>query len=498
MILLKVLRLSTALLLASSLSTCSKGKDPVVNQHPGPKLKGPQVERDLAEIKEEGVIRAIAIYNSTNYFLYRGEPMGFEYELLRELTEELGLELEMVVAQNINELFDLLNSGKGDLIASGLTVTEPRRKLVAFTDYHYLTHQALVQRKPKNWRRLPGYKIDQALTSDAIELIGDTVAVPAQSSYYERLINLQQEIGGTIHLDTNVGLANTDDLIRQVMEGKIKYTVADYNIAAINKTYYPDLDIETPISFSQRIAWAVRKNSPELLRGVNEWVQGMRQKDLYYVLYNKYFKNKKSYERRVKSEFYSRNSGKISRYDSLLKRFADTLNWDWRLLGSLVYQESRFDPYAESWAGARGLMQLMPATALEMGLKNPNDPTQNLDGGVRYLRRLTKRFEEEVEDPLQRVKFAIASYNVGLGHVLDARRLAEKYGKDPSVWDQNVEFYIRKMSSFKYYSDPVVRYGFARGEEPFHYVRDIFARYQHYRKLLPEEDSTEPVIPAQN
>ena len=227
------LRLISALLVLMIASSCGREKMVAGGNVPQTKARAPQLERDLEEMKEDGVLRAIAIYNSTDYFLYRGEPMGFEYELLERLAEELDLELDIVVAHNINELFDLLNSGKGDLIAYGLTITEPRREIVEFTNFHYVTHQTLVQRRPEGWRRMPGYKIDRELVSDVIELIGDTVHVPYKSSYYQRLVNLEQEIGGGIYLDTNVGESNTEDLILQVKEGKIDYTVADPNLAAI-------------------------------------------------------------------------------------------------------------------------------------------------------------------------------------------------------------------------------------------------------------------------
>ncbi len=466
-----------------------------ISKPKGTRFDGPQLKRDLAELKKDGVLKAIAIYNSTEYFLYRGEPMGFEYELLQELAEHLGLELEMVVAKNVNELFDLLNSGAGDIIASGLTITEARQQVIRFTDYLYTTHQALVQRRPENWRQLPGYAIDKQLVSDVIALIGDTVHIPHHSSYYERLINLQQEIGGRIYIDTAIGEANTDDLIRAVVEGEIDYTIADYNIAAVNQTYYPILDIETPVSFSQRIAWALRKNSPQLHQSVNEWIAQFRKKDLYYLLYNKYFKNKKSYRRRIRSEFYSRNSGKISPYDSLIRQFADTLNWDWRLFASLIYQESRFDPAATSWAGALGLMQMMPSTAGDLGVDNPSDPLANISGGTQYLLDLEEYFLA-IPDSLQRIKFVMASYNCGLGHVLDAQRLTEKFGGNPLQWDHQVEKYLLEMSSSKYFRDPVVRYGFVRGEEPYHYVRDIFLRYQHYQRLLPDSSTSAPALQA--
>ena len=451
------------------------------------KLREHQIKKDLNEIKEDGVLNAITIYSSTSYFLYRGQPLGFEYELLSRLAEEMGLKLKITVAHNINERFDMLNRGDGDIIAYGLTITNERKQVVNFTNHHYVTHQALVQRKPSNWRRLPGYKIDKSLTDNVIELIGDTVYVRSNSSYHERILNLEDEIGGDIVIDTLSGDLPTDEIIRMVVDGEIKQTIADYNIAAINKTYYPELDIDTPVSFSQRIAWAVRKNSPELLKRVNEWIDDIKKRDFYYVIYNKYFKNRKSYRRRIESDFYSKNTGKISQYDEIIKENANRLDWDWRLLASLIYQESRFRSNASSWAGAQGLMQLMPAAAREVGLKSVYTPKNNIEAGTRYLTLLSDIWAH-IEDTTQRIKFVMASYNCGYGHVKDAVRLAEKFGDDPDKWDNNVENYILKLNSEKYYTMPVVNNGFVRGREPYEYVREIFLRYRHYKKFAPLEN----------
>ncbi|MFZ6053028.1 MltF family protein [Halocola ammonii] len=439
--------------------------------------------KDLDAIKEDGVLHAITIYSSTSYFLYRGTPKGFEYELLSRLAEELDLELKITVAEDIDQLFDMLNNGDGDLVAYGLTITEPRKELVNFTEHHYVTHQALVQRKPENWRKLPQYKIDKQIISNTLELIDDTVWVRENTSYAERLENLQNEIGADIPIEHIEGRIPTDEIIRMVVDGEIERTIADYNIAAINQTYYPILDVDTRISFSQRIAWAVRKNSPNLLKAINQWIQKEKKSDAYYVIYNKYFKNTKSFRGRIESDFYSKNSNKISKYDSIIKLNAEKIGWDWRFLCSQVYQESRFDPRAESWAGAGGLIQLMPATAREVGVSNPFNPQQNIAGGVRYLDKMLDRFEA-VEDSIQKIKFTLAAFNCGAGHVFDAQRLAEKNGKDPNVWDENVEEYILKLKNKKYYLDDVVRYGFVRGTEPYNYVRDIFLRYEHYKKFI--------------
>ncbi|WP_224485557.1 transporter substrate-binding domain-containing protein [Robertkochia aurantiaca] len=442
-----------------------------------------KVERDLAEIRKDGVLHAITIYNSTSYFLYKGMPMGFEYELLSRLANDLDLELQITVAEDIDDLFDMLNNGEGDIIAYGLTITEPRKELVSFTDYHYVTHQALVQRMPSNWRSLPGYKIEKQLISNTLELINDTVWVRQNSSYADRLKNLQDELGADIEIAYLEGNKTTDEIISMVVDGEIERTVSDYNIAAINKTYYPILDIDTRISFAQRIAWAVRKNSPELLTAINEWISKEKKSDDYYVIYNKYFKNKKSYKRRIRSDFYSKNGNRISQYDPVIKEYADDIGWDWRFLCSQVYQESRFNPKAESWAGAGGLIQLMPETAKALGVSNPFNPKENLKGGVKYLDRIRGRFEK-VEDSIQKIKFTLAAFNCGPGHVFDAMRLAEKNGKDPHIWDDHVEEYILKLSDKKYYTDEVVRYGFVRGAEPYEYVKDIFLRYDHYKKFI--------------
>ena len=472
------------------LSGCSKGSGSSGNESgffSNNQVDPPyNITKDLKAIKEDGILHAITIYNSTSYFLYRGTPMGFEYELLSRLAKDLDLELKITVADNINDLFDMLNNGEGDLIAFGLTITEPRKNLVSFTKSHYVTHQTLVQRMPDNWRSLPGYKIDKQLISNTIELMNDTVWVRENSSYAERLKNLQDEMGSEIPVEYIDGNITTDEIIKMVVDGEIERTVADYNIAAINKTFYPVLDIDTRISFAQRIAWAVRQNSPELLNAINKWISKEKKRDEYYVIYNKYFKNKKSYRGRIRSDFYSKNSNKISKYDDIIKDNATKLGWDWRFLSSQVYQESGFDPRSVSWAGASGLIQLMPETAKEVGVSNSFDPNQNIKGGVKYLNRVRERFES-VEDSIQKVKFTLAAFNCGPGHVLDAMRLAEKHGKNPNIWDDNVEDYILKLSEKKYYLDEVVRHGYARGSEPYNYVRDIFLRYEHYKQFIKED-----------
>ena len=448
-----------------------------------PDLKEPVVIRDLNEIMADGKLRVLIAYSATSYFLYRGQTMGYEYELLNRLAKNLNLELDLKVSRNLDDMLDELKNGNVDLVAHGLAITQERKEEVAFIDYLYLTKQVLVQRKPDNWRNLTLDNIMDATIQDPIELIGDTVSVRKNSSYFKRLLNLSKEIGGDIVIDSLEGSLSTDEIIKQVVDKKIKYTVADGNLARINASHYPILDVSVPLSFSQRIAWAVRKDSPVLLEAINSWIDEEKKSSDYYVIYNKYFENKRSFKRRAKSEFYSLNKNQISAYDRLIKVYAQELGWDWRLLASLVYQESQFEPNDSSWAGAKGLMQIMPSTAQELGIKDRGDPKESLRGGTAYLEQLTTNFEQ-VRDSVQRIKFAMAAYNCGYQHVKDAQSLAEIRGLDKYTWDDNVDKMILALSDPQHYNHEAVQYGYVRGAEPYDYVVQIFDRYKLYASLV--------------
>ncbi|MFN6946733.1 MAG: transporter substrate-binding domain-containing protein [Cytophagaceae bacterium] len=451
-------------------------------------IKAPRkslVNRDLQDIRKDGTLKAIVGYGSTSYFTYKGQAMGYEYELLTRLADKLGVKLEIVVAHNYDEMFTKLNTGQGDLIAFGLTITESRKNYVAFTEYHTTTEQVLVQRKPDNWRQIPTHVSDRQLIRNPLDLLEKEVYVRKSSSYFERLQNLGDEMGGEINIKTVAGDVSTEQLIGKVQNKEIPCTVADKHIALLNSTYYTDLDVNTKISFPQRLAWAVRKNSPALLTEVDKWISSNRGSETFNVIFNRYFRDTKSFRRRKSSPFFSKSGGQISEYDNIVKEASKSIDWDWRLLSSLIFQESRFDPNATSWAGAVGLMQMLPSTAKAHGAKNFMDPEESLKAGVSYLGWL-QNFWKEIEDPEERLKFVLASYNAGQGHVKDAQRLAKKYKKDPRKWDDNVAVYILKKANKEYYTQDVVKHGYCRGEEPFNYVTSILDNYRIYRDLIPE------------
>lgn len=441
------------------------------------------IQRDLDDIKKEGVLSVLTTYSSTSYFLYKGQAMGYEYELLKRFADHLGVQLNMVISNDIDSMQYELNSGQVDIIAHGITVTRERKKHTQFSDYLYLTHQVLVQKKPDDWRTIKWSKLQKSLIHDAIELVGDTVSVRANSSYINRLANLSDELGGEILIDTLPGSLSTDRIIEMVAKGEIKYTVADDNIASITASYYPVLDIKVPISFSQKIAWSMRKNSPKLEKALNKWIKMMKKENTYNVIYNKYFKNEKNFRRRENSDFYSLNNNIISEFDELIKIHAEELGWDWRLLASQIYQESRFNPESESWAGARGLMQMMPAAAKHFEVKDLTDPEQNLEGGTKMIKLLWNRFEE-IPDSIQRIKLTLAAYNCGYSHVVDAQKLADEMGVENNVWDGNIEEMILKLSYPENYNKPFIEYGYVRGIEPVTYIKQIFSRYEHYVQFI--------------
>ncbi|SFE80357.1 transglycosylase SLT domain-containing protein [Thermophagus xiamenensis] len=442
----------------------------------------PLVQRDLNEIKAEGLVRVVTNYNSTNYFVYKGKPMGYQLELLQEFANYTGLKLDISVNNDLSTNFSDLRSGKVDIIASNLAAFLNRQEGIAFTEPHSYSRQVLVQRKYSLDKEKGSKDGNRPLIRNQLDLAGKTVYVQKESAYVKRLRNLSQEIGDSINI-VEIADYEVEQLIGLVASGEIEYTVCDENLARVNLNYYPNLDVETPISFPQKMSWAVRSNSYDLLSVINNWLIGFKKTARYTRIYQKYFLNKRSMHL-VDEGFHSIKGGQVSDYDNIIKEESRKFDWDWRLIASIIYQESRFLPSAESWAGARGLMQLMPETANYFGVSNVENPRENIRAGVEFLRWLDERLKNRVPDPQERIKFVLASYNVGIGHVFDAMKLAEKYGKDPQKWEDNVDYYLLHKSEPKYYNDPVVKYGYCRGEEPYHYVTEILERYDHYKNVM--------------
>ncbi len=430
---------------------------------------------DLTHMKDSGVLVALTLNSSISYFDYRGEPMGFQYELAKHFAQSLGLKLEMKTARNMEDLVHMLLRGEGDLIAYPLPITKEFKDSVDFCGEDIITHQVLVQRN--------GNKNQKALTN-VTELIGkDVYAKPGK--HLERLINLDKELGGgiRIHEVTNDSITN-EDLIMQVANGIIDYTLSDNDLARLNKTYYPNLNINLAVSFDQRASWAVRKTSPLLSEAADRWHKENMTSPAYKANAKKYFEMSK---RLPHGPILSIKDGKISHFDHLFKKYAKEIGWDWRTIASLAYNESNFDTTAVSWVGAKGLMQLMPRTARAMGIPEGKEqnPEESVKAATKYLAQLARSFNK-VTNPEEKMKFVLGAYNAGIGHVFDAMALAEKYGKNKYIWDENVASFILLKSNEEYFNDPVCKNGYFRGRETYNFVKDILGRAEMYKQKIKD------------
>lgn len=432
------------------------------------KFKNKTYILDLQGIKNRGFIRAAVDNNSTGYYIYRGRRMGYEFEMLRDLAKRLDVQLHLVMSEDINKAFDYLETGKVDIIAMNLEKSPNRMNRGAFSRPLGKMNTVLV-----------GAKSHEKV--DSWDKLGSDTIYVRQGAIYEARLNALKD-----SLNLGFTLVSTPDheelLIDKVVDGKIRWTVADQNIAQANATYYNGLDISFEVDNDVEMSWVVRNNSPELLDELNKWVEE-KEKRLIPELYSKYFLNSKNSYFRSTSPFSSLAGNRISEYDELIKAGAEQLGWDWRLLASLVYKESRFDITATSYAGARGLLQLMPVTLVRFGVTDAEDPAQSLMGGVKYLRYLDKFWMERVPDSGERLKFVLASYNVGHGHVEDAWRLTLKYGENTQTWSSVAKF-LKLKSDPNYYRDPIVKSGYAKGYMAVNYVTDIMSLFESYKALV--------------
>lgn len=475
-------------LLVSALLAASCQHDVSVKERPLIKstalVQPATVHFDLDAIRKRGKLIALTLNSSTSYFIYRGQAMGYDFELLRRFTSSIGVELEIKIIPDVNAMFDLLNKGEGDIIACNLAITQNRRKYADFSDPYNFTRQVLVQRKPKGWQKETPKEIAESLVTSPIDLIGKKVYVNKSSSFFSRLENLQNEIGGDIDIVSVPGYIDTEKLIKRVSDGDIDYTVAEDNIAKLNATYYDNLDISVQLSFPQQIAWATRKNSPNLLSAINNWFEKDRKTMVYAYIYNKYFKASKEQWEKFNGAYSSLKGNKISDYDDILRQYSKLIDWDWRLLAAQMYQESRFNEDAKSWAGAFGLMQFMPETAKMYGIDSTSTPEEQIRAAILYLSWLDDYWKERVFDSDERINFVLASYNVGLGHVMDAVNIAISLGYDPQKWENNVAECILLKANSNYYNSDIVKHGYCRGAEPYGYVKNIIDQFHHYQRVI--------------
>ena len=429
-------------------------------------------------IQERGVLVAVTNCSDINYNMYNSHPSGFAYELLKDFCDTYDLKLEMVVNDNMDSCYSLLNSSKVDVIATGEVLTRELRKKYFLTNPIFSQKSVLVQRLPKGWSSMStDNEVENQMLRSPIDLAGKTVHVVKGSHAAKLLEYLSEGIGDTI-IAVECDTLNSLELMHAVHEGLINYTVVEEYIAKMGSYNLSSLDTKLAVSVEHPIGWVIQRHEADssLLTAINDWIANAEQKHLRKVML-RYIKNGKYISSRREE-----SNKRLSSFDSSIKKTAKKIGWDWRLLAALIYQESRFKVDLESEKGAYGLMQLMPSVMKKYGIGYDSTTEEQLEAGGKLITHLDKSLRNRVVDSLERVKFVLAAYNAGLGHVYDAQRLAQKYGKAPDLWDDNVDYYILNKS--KYLNDTCCKSGYLRGTQTYRFVEEIMERYSHYQTLL--------------
>ncbi len=435
----------------------------------------PVKQRDFDAIMASDTLHVVMGYNSVNYFVYKGTPMGYQYELVQELCKHFGLFLDLQVTNDVEKAFQMVAFGKCDLIAMELAVAKNRFPRIAFTAPLYDMRSILVQRKDSS---------GAVLVKDLSQLNGKTILIPRKTIYRRHLLKLEDSLNIDIHI-LPLGEIGTEDLCNLVAEGKIDYTICDEHLARTIWAYYPELDFSVVVSEPQPVAWVVSSESRNWLAKLNAWLSDFKTMGNLSFLQKKYFDNPILYIFGSPDD-HSISGGKISKYDEIIKKYSEEIGWDWRLVSSLIYQESRFTTGFQSSSGAFGIMQMMPGTAQRMGVKYSSNAEEQIQGGLKLLHVVDTSFARFVDDKAERQKLVIAAYNIGTPHFYDAFELAKKQGKTPLTYNIVMEC-LRCKSKPEYYNDPVVKYGYINPWYVERFVREIYARYNAYCAVFPEK-----------
>lgn len=425
----------------------------------------------LNSILERGELVVLTDDNPFNYFLLNGQANGFQYEMVKKFADHLGVKLRLVIESDPHKAIQAVRHRRVDMLAMELPMLAVNKDPLNYSDPLMSARQVLVQRKHRDNK--------ESLIEDLAQMSGKTLILP--NGKYK-----QFDLTPILHATHNqldivgVNKVTSPDLVAQVATGKIDYTIAWEHHARALANIYTNIEIGTPVTPEMGSTWAVRKGADQLLEEINLWIADNSGSRSFKYTVSKYFTNPR-WARLAMGQPINRQS--ISAYDDMIRQASKNIDWDWRLLAALIYRESKFNPEAISRVGAFGLMQLMPKTANSFGASPESTPAEQIVAGTRLIKTLDKQLKDRVPNPDERIKFILAAYNIGLAHIYDALNLTEKYDKDPTIWEGNVEYYLLAKSEPKFYNDPVVKYGRVRGTETQRFVADVMESYQHFKTL---------------
>ncbi len=409
----------------------------------------------VEKIKHAGSIKVGMLYGPTTYYINKDGATGFEYELVEGFADYMGVELEVITAYSINEVLPRLERNEVDFAAGSFGITEQRRKKFRFAPPYQIIDQLLVFKQGKKWPR-------------TIADLEGSLMVTAESTHAEHLTNLSSHISNLNWQTTSEH--DVEELMQAVLSEEIDYTIVNSNHLAINRRVYPDLSTAFTLTRGEEIAWAFSHSHDDSLYALFiDYFGKLNQNGELAILEDRYFGHVRQFNYVDTRAFLKAIETKLPKFQGWFEQYAKQYSLDWRLLAALSYQESHWNPKARSKTGVRGIMMLTRPTAKQVGVKNRLEPEQNIKGGARYFASLLSRIPARIKDP-DRTWFALAAYNLGLGHLEDARKLTQADGANPDNWIE-VKKRLPWLHKKRHYKK--TRYGFARGREAVAYVANI-------------------------
>ncbi|CCK76559.1 MAG: membrane-bound lytic murein transglycosylase MltF [Oleispira antarctica] len=411
----------------------------------------------VEKIRSQGEIVVITRNSPTTYFEDNIGATGYEFELAKAFADYLGVNLVIKQADSLSEIYNAIDRNDAAFAAAGLTATQQQDKWVRFsTPYMQVSQQVIYRRggmKPK----------------EIFDLAKGQLVVTSDSSHAHQLRKIQGQQIPELTWSESPDF-ETVELLQMVATGEVDFTVIDSNEFEMLQAYYPNLAIAFDLTGAQPLAWAFPQSRDDsLFKVAQSFFRNAQTNGLLLEVRERFYGHLDQLNYVGAKRFQRQSDKKLSKYDGLFQQAAKRHNLDWRLLAAMSYQESHWNPRAKSFTGVRGMMMLTRRTAKELGVRNRLDPKQSIDGGADYLVKLRKRLPKSINEP-DRTWMALAAYNVGYGHLTDARKLAKKDGGDNTRW-MDVKNYLPLLSQKRYYKQ--TRHGYARGSEPVSYVQNI-------------------------
>ncbi|EMK5833185.1 membrane-bound lytic murein transglycosylase MltF [Citrobacter sedlakii] len=418
-----------------------------------------KAESRIAAIQSRGELRVSTINSPLTYSTLNGKPYGLDYELAEQFANYLGVKLKITVRQNISQLFDDLDNGDADLLAAGLVYNSERVKNYQPGPTYYSVSQQLVYKVGQYRPRTLGSVTESQLTIAPGHVVVNDLQTLKETKFPQLSWRIEDRKG-------------TTELLDAVLAGKLDYTIADSVAISLYQRVHPELAVALDVTDEQPVTWFSQLDDDNTLSAaLLDFFNSINDDGSLARLEEKYLGHGDDFDYVDTRTFLRAVEAMLPDLKPLFEKYAQEI--DWRLLAAIAWQESHWDPQATSPTGVRGMMMLTKNTAQSLGLTDRTDPEQSISGGARYLQDMMSKVPETVPKD-ERIWFALAAYNMGYAHMLDARTLTAKTKGNPDSWT-DVKQRLPLLSQKPYYSK--LTYGYARGHEAYTYVENI-RKYQ--------------------